>query len=75
MKSIFGFQFPIYVLIAMGGLYYLCIGNLIYEYTYLFNPVASRIVTIIYIVIFNIFFLLCLVCFVILIFLNPGTPP
>lgn len=75
MKSLLGYQYPFYVFLVMGGLYYFMLGNLVYEYHYLFWASASLVVTIIYIVLFNFFFLLAFLCFLILLCLNPGTPP
>lgn len=69
------FTFPLYVIIIIGGIYYLLIGNLIYEHESLWNNVASRIVTIIYIVIFHIFFAFTMISFFTTMFTDPGSPP
>lgn len=74
-KSIIGYQYPFYVFLLMGGLYYMVLVNLVYEYDYLFMASASLVVTIVYIVIVNFFLLLVLLSFFVLLGLNPGEPP
>ena len=75
MRSITGYQYPLYVIVVIGGLYYALIVSLVYLYDYLFLASASKIVTIVYLVLVNLLFLLVFVCFWILLFMNPGSPP